>query len=104
MLLDIYLPDISGLEVLRRLREGAAPVDVLAITAARDVETIRTALRGGVVHYLIKPFTFDTLRDRLERYAAALAPPRRLRATRPRPTSTGSSARSGRAGSACPRG
>lgn len=71
VLLDIYLPDRSGLEVLQRLREGAAPVDVLAITAARDAATIRTALRGGVVHYLIKPFTFDQLRDRLERYAAA---------------------------------
>ena len=71
VLLDIYLPDISGLEVLRRLREGVAPVDVLAITAARDVTTIRTALRGGVVHYLIKPFTFEVLRDRLDRYGAA---------------------------------
>lgn len=72
VLLDIYLPDISGLDVLRRLRESANPADVLAITAARDVDTIRTALRGGVVHYIIKPFTFDTLRDRLERYAAAV--------------------------------
>jgi response regulator of citrate/malate metabolism len=71
VLLDIYLPDISGLDVLRRLREDDVVVDVLAITAARDVTTIRTALRGGVVHYLIKPFTFDTLRDRLERYAVA---------------------------------
>jgi response regulator of citrate/malate metabolism len=71
VLLDIYLPDMSGLEVLRQLREGVAPVDVLAITAARDVGTIRTALRGGVVHYLIKPFTFDVLRDRLERYGGA---------------------------------
>lgn len=73
VLLDIYLPDISGLEVLRRLRQRASPVDVLAVTAARDVETIRTALRGGVVHYIVKPFTFDILRDRLERYAAALS-------------------------------
>ncbi|MEV4753589.1 response regulator [Micromonospora sp. NPDC049559] len=71
VLLDIYLPDLSGLEVLRRLREGGAVVDVLAVTAARDVTTIRTALRSGVVHYLIKPFTFETLRDRLERYAVA---------------------------------
>ncbi|MBE1491632.1 response regulator [Plantactinospora soyae] len=71
VLLDIYLPDLSGLEVLRRLREGDVVVDVLAVTAARDVSTIRTALRGGVVHYLIKPFTFDALRDSLERYAAA---------------------------------
>lgn len=72
VLLDIYLPDISGLEVLRRLREDDSAADVLAITAASDVDTIRTALRGGVVHYIIKPFTFETLRDRLERYSAAL--------------------------------
>lgn len=71
VLLDIYLPDQSGLDVLRRLRDGNAPVDVLAITAARDIETVRMALRGGVVHYLIKPFTFDVLRERLERYASA---------------------------------
>jgi response regulator of citrate/malate metabolism len=73
VLLDIYLPDISGLEVLRRLREqhdGGGP-DVLAVTAARDVGTVRSALHGGVVHYVLKPFTFDVLRDRLERYADA---------------------------------
>jgi response regulator of citrate/malate metabolism len=72
VLLDIYLPDISGMEVLRRLREESADVDVLVITAAKDVDTIRAALRGGVVQYVIKPFTFDTLRDRLERYTSAL--------------------------------
>jgi response regulator of citrate/malate metabolism len=72
VLLDVYLPDMSGLDVLRRLREGPYPgVDALAVTAAHDVDTIRTAMRAGVVHYLIKPFTFDALRDRLERYAQA---------------------------------
>jgi response regulator of citrate/malate metabolism len=71
VLLDIYLPDISGLEVLRRLREKQSPVDVLVVTAARDVDTVRGALRGGAVHYVVKPFSFDTLRDGLERYAAA---------------------------------
>lgn len=71
VLLDIYLPDISGLEVLRRLRQREAPLDVLVVTAARDVETVRAAMRGGVVHYLIKPFTFDHMRQSLERYASA---------------------------------
>ena len=70
VLLDIYLPDMNGLEVLRRLREEASHVDVIAVTAAKDVETLRTAIHGGVVHYLVKPFFFDSLRERLESYAA----------------------------------
>jgi two-component system CitB family response regulator len=72
VLLDIYLPDISGLDVLQRLREeGQSPVDVIAITAARDVESLRSAMRGGVVHYLIKPFLFPTFEEKLLSYAGA---------------------------------
>jgi response regulator of citrate/malate metabolism len=71
VLLDIYLPDISGLEVIRRLRiEGHAGVDVIAVTAAKDVQTLRAAIHAGVLHYIVKPFVFDTFRERLERYAA----------------------------------
>ena len=72
VLLDIYLPDMSGLEVLQRLREDErTPVDVIAVTAARDVESLRAAMRGGVVHYLIKPFLFLTFEEKLSSYAAA---------------------------------
>lgn len=72
VLLDIYLPDRSGLEVLRELRaSGRPPVDVIAITAANDVDTLRSALQGGVVHYLVKPFQFNAFREKLESYAAA---------------------------------
>ena len=71
VLLDIYLPDISGLDVLRALREaGGDSVDIIAITAARDVETLRSAMHGGVVHYLIKPFRFAALQEKLHSYAA----------------------------------
>ena len=70
VLLDIHLPDMSGLEVLRRLRELEPDVDVLVISAAKEAEAVRTALRGGVVNYLLKPFDQDALRDRLQRYAA----------------------------------
>ena len=69
VLLDIYLPDLTGLEVIRRLRAGDLPVDVIAVTAAKDVETLRGAMQGGVLHYLVKPFLYDTFRERLERYA-----------------------------------
>lgn len=72
VLLDIYLPDLSGLEVLQQLREGDhPPVDVIAITAARDIESLRAAMRGGVVHYLIKPFLFPAFEEKLVSYAAA---------------------------------
>jgi response regulator of citrate/malate metabolism len=71
VLLDIYLPDMSGLDVIRRLRaEPETAVDVIAVTAAKDVKTLRAAMQGGVVHYIVKPFLFETFRERLERYAA----------------------------------
>jgi response regulator of citrate/malate metabolism len=80
VLLDIYLPDMSGLDVLRRLRQDEnAPVDVIAVTAAKDVKTLRAAMQGGVVHYVVKPFLFETFRDRLERYAALKQRLERLR-------------------------
>jgi two-component system CitB family response regulator len=67
VLLDIYLPDMSGLAVLGELRGGGyPPVDVIAITAARELETVRSAMAGGVLHYLVKPFTARALRDRLD--------------------------------------
>jgi response regulator of citrate/malate metabolism len=80
LLLDIYLPDMSGLDVLRTLREPGHPhIDVIAVTAAKDVATLRTAIHGGVIHYLVKPFFFDTLRERLEGYAALHGRLERLR-------------------------
>jgi response regulator of citrate/malate metabolism len=70
VLLDIYLPDMTGLAVLQRLRGGGGPeVDVIVVSAARDVESLKQALRGGVVHYLIKPFRYQDLRERLDHYA-----------------------------------
>ena len=69
LLLDIYLPDISGLEVLRRIRQpGRALTDVVVITAARDAASVRTSLQGGSLTYLMKPFTFSRLREVLEGY------------------------------------
>ncbi|WP_086820258.1 response regulator [Allokutzneria sp. NRRL B-24872] len=66
VLLDIYLPDVDGLEVLRELRALGGDTDVIIVSAARDVDTVRSAMRGGVLHYLIKPFTYAALRAQLE--------------------------------------
>ncbi len=74
VLLDMYLPDISGVEVLRRIRAvGDATTDVIAITAAKDVAMLRASLHLGVVHYVVKPFTFRTYKERLDSYAVARA-------------------------------
>lgn len=69
VLLDLYLPDRPGLELLRELRAGdRAPVDVIVVTAARDSASVRSAIQAGAVHYLVKPFRFDALRERLTAY------------------------------------
>lgn len=81
VLLDVYLPDMSGLEVLQQLRaRPGRPVDVIAITAARELETVRTAMAGGVLHYLVKPFTAQVLRERLDDYLRHQAEIRRTEA------------------------
>jgi response regulator of citrate/malate metabolism len=71
VLLDIHLPDANGLDLMLQLREIAPELDVLVISAAREVETVRRALRGGIVHYLIKPFSQSDLQERLEHYRSA---------------------------------
>lgn len=71
VLLDIHLPDISGLDLLHQLRQALPELDVLVITAAREVDTVRRALRGGIVHYLMKPFSADDLSERLRHYQRA---------------------------------
>ncbi|MDT0544705.1 MULTISPECIES: response regulator [Streptomyces] len=73
VLLDVYLPDMDGISVLRRMREREEhrQVDALFITAAKDPHAVRAALRAGALHYLIKPFDRAALQEQL-RHAAAL--------------------------------
>lgn len=69
LLLDFYLPDGHGLRLLRSLRSAGHTADVIAVTSARDLAVVREGVSLGVVQYVLKPFTFTTLRDRLVRYA-----------------------------------
>ncbi len=70
ILLDVYLPDMTGLEVLQQLRSGGDRVGVIMITAARELDTVSGALDGGAADYLIKPFELHQLRAKLEAFAA----------------------------------
>ncbi|MDT3398404.1 response regulator [Streptomyces sp. B1866] len=69
LLLDFYLPDGHGLAFVRALRAAGHAADVIAVTSARDLTVVREGVSLGVVQYVLKPFTFGTLRDRLLRYA-----------------------------------
>ena len=68
LLLDIYFPDGTGLEFLKQLRANNNATDVILITAAKDVDTLREAMHNGVYHFLIKPLVFDRLKEVLLNY------------------------------------
>ena len=68
ILLDMNLPDLHGLDVLRRIRGAGVPADVIAITAVRDLAVVRSAMSAGIAQYLIKPFTFSAFSAKLASY------------------------------------
>lgn len=68
VLLDMNLPDMHGLDVARRVRGRGNTVDIIAITAIRDLNVVRTAISAGVTQYLIKPFGFAAFSEKLENY------------------------------------
>jgi len=69
VILDVYLPDIRGVEVLKTARKREYPVDFILVTAAHDASTVEESLRYGVVDYLIKPFEMDRYLEALSNFA-----------------------------------
>ncbi|MDX6234095.1 MAG: hypothetical protein QOH68_3181 [Nocardioidaceae bacterium] len=67
ILLDVHLPDMSGLDVLQRLRASGNVAGVVMVTADRDADVVRAALHGGAMQYLVKPFEYPDLAARLLR-------------------------------------
>lgn len=67
-IIDMYMPYMGGLEMLREVRSEGYLLDIIAITAARDIETVHRVLQHGAVDYIMKPFTFERIRKSLENY------------------------------------
>lgn len=68
ILLDLFLPRENGMDFLKWIRAEGLSADVILITADKTSSMIQEALRYGAIDYLIKPFTFDRLREALNRY------------------------------------
>ncbi|MBB2991134.1 response regulator of citrate/malate metabolism [Mycolicibacterium iranicum] len=68
VLLDIGLPDASGITLASALSGLRPAPDIITITSERDLEMVRAAVGHGALAYLLKPFTFAAFRERLERY------------------------------------
>ena len=68
ILLDMFLPDMTGMELFLKLRAERIPSDIIMITAARDAQTVQETLRLGAIDYLIKPFRFDRFEKALQQY------------------------------------
>jgi DNA-binding NtrC family response regulator len=72
VLLDIGLPDISGLEVLGSIRQQSPHAAVIMITAFEDLDTVISAMKRGAFDYLLKPLRMDALKLCLERAGSSI--------------------------------
>jgi two-component system response regulator DctR len=67
-IVDLYMPYLNGLEMVKEFRTEGFGIDIIAITAASDMETIHHVLQQGAIDYIIKPFTFERIKKSLENY------------------------------------
>ena len=68
VVLDVYMPLFTGVELLQALRTRAVPVDAIMVTAATDTATVDHLLKMGVVDYLVKPFTVERFQQALDTF------------------------------------
>ena len=68
VLMDVYLPDGHGLDVVRDLLARTPSPDIIVISAARDLGAVRSAMQLGALYYLVKPFGYPALAERLQAY------------------------------------
>ncbi|MEH7117505.1 response regulator [Neobacillus vireti] len=68
ILLDVYFPDMNGLEFLKETKLHTKQIDVIMITAAKEMDKVESAIRLGVFDYIIKPVVFERFKQSLQRY------------------------------------
>ncbi len=69
VLLDVFFPDGNGIDLLWKIRRLYKNIDVIFITAAKEVGTLQDAIRGGAFDYVLKPMTFSRFQSTLEKFS-----------------------------------
>ena len=72
VLLDNQFPTGTGLELLRELRANGCNTDVILVTAATEVDTLRQAMHSGIFDYILKPLVFERLQASLQKFRGHL--------------------------------
>ena len=65
VILDIFLPGLDGISTLEKIRERGGNIDVIVVSASRDVSTVAKAIQAGACDYIVKPFVFERIRSSL---------------------------------------
>lgn len=65
VILDIFLPGLDGIATLEKIRERGGNIDVIVVSASRDVSTVAKAIQAGAFDYIVKPFVFERIRSSL---------------------------------------
>ncbi|MBU5266840.1 response regulator [Virgibacillus proomii] len=68
LLLDIYMPDILGIDLLPKIRNLSSSIDIIMITAATDIDMVKNSLNYGVFDYIIKPLKMERFLETIEKY------------------------------------
>ncbi|UPM53700.1 response regulator [Gottfriedia acidiceleris] len=68
VLLDVYFPDMNGLDFLQWMKKNSILADVIMITASKEIDSVNKALHYGVFDFIIKPVIFDRFKKSLIRY------------------------------------
>jgi two-component system, chemotaxis family, chemotaxis protein CheY len=68
VLTDWNMPGKTGLEVVQEIRAKDAKVPIIMVTTEAEKDRVMQAIQAGVSDYLVKPFTADTLREKLEKH------------------------------------
>jgi two-component system CitB family response regulator len=68
VLLDVYFPDGNGVDLMWKIRRLYKNVDIIFITAAKEVATLQDAIRGGAFDFVLKPMTFNRFQSTLRKF------------------------------------